>query len=286
MNFFVILILKTKESSEDESSLDKSEINNIKIRNQDECPIHDLRNTQIFATKISQNVANKDLYLSIDDIKPDVQKQNEFKTIEDHTDSGQSDNLLKQSSQVETKENATNQNVSSISNNLQHMNNNKDEIESGDKKKQKMNAAQMIRQTTVWDYKLDICKDHKETGYCGYGDSCKFIHDRSDYKPGWLIEKEFEDAKKGDAFDEEDGDENKYLVSSSESEEQLICEICNQDLYTDINDDSNNNRTAAKQVVSTRCQHLFHEDCILKYFRCTTKCKVCRSETSGMLKPK
>jgi hypothetical protein len=26
------------------------------------------------------------------------------------------------------------------------------------------------------------CKDYKETGRCGYGDSCKFMHDRGDYK--------------------------------------------------------------------------------------------------------
>lgn len=40
-----------------------------------------------------------------------------------------------------------------------------------------------------FDYQPDICKDYKETGFCGYGDSCKFVHDRSDYKGGWEIEK-------------------------------------------------------------------------------------------------
>lgn len=34
---------------------------------------------------------------------------------------------------------------------------------------------------------LEICKDYKETGYCSFGDSCKFIHDRGDYKSGWEI---------------------------------------------------------------------------------------------------
>ena len=24
-------------------------------------------------------------------------------------------------------------------------------------------------------------KDYKQTGYCGYGDACKFMHDRGDY---------------------------------------------------------------------------------------------------------
>merc|ERR1719159_339155 len=37
-----------------------------------------------------------------------------------------------------------------------------------------------------------ICKDYKETGYCGFGDSCKFLHDRSDYKSGHIIEREWE----------------------------------------------------------------------------------------------
>ena len=40
-----------------------------------------------------------------------------------------------------------------------------------------------------FDYQPDVCKDYKETGFCGYGDACKFVHDRSDYKSGWEIER-------------------------------------------------------------------------------------------------
>lgn len=39
-----------------------------------------------------------------------------------------------------------------------------------------------------FDYQPDICKDYKETGFCSYGDSCKFMHDRGDYKSGWELE--------------------------------------------------------------------------------------------------
>ena len=46
-----------------------------------------------------------------------------------------------------------------------------------------------VRSTVRFDYQPDICKDYKETGYCGYGDSCKFVHDRSDYKSGWELER-------------------------------------------------------------------------------------------------
>ena len=46
------------------------------------------------------------------------------------------------------------------------------------------------------DYQPDICKDYKETGFCGYGDSCKFLHDRGDYKSGWQLEREWEEKEK------------------------------------------------------------------------------------------
>ena len=41
---------------------------------------------------------------------------------------------------------------------------------------------------------IEPVKDYKETGFCGFGDSCKFIHDRSDYKMGWQIEREMKEG--------------------------------------------------------------------------------------------
>lgn len=49
-----------------------------------------------------------------------------------------------------------------------------------------------VRTTLRIDYQPDVCKDYKETGYCGFGDSCKFLHDRSDYKAGWQLENEWQ----------------------------------------------------------------------------------------------
>lgn len=43
-------------------------------------------------------------------------------------------------------------------------------------------APDNLRSTIRWDYQPDVCKDYKETGFCGFGLSCKFLHDRSDYK--------------------------------------------------------------------------------------------------------
>ena len=57
-------------------------------------------------------------------------------------------------------------------------------------------APAFIRTTTVFDYQPDVCKDYKETGFCGFGDSCKFLHDRSDYKTGWQQEQEWDEIQK------------------------------------------------------------------------------------------
>ena len=45
------------------------------------------------------------------------------------------------------------------------------------------------------DYTPDVCKDFKDTGFCGYGDACKFLHDRSDYKSGWQLDKMWEEEQ-------------------------------------------------------------------------------------------
>lgn len=65
---------------------------------------------------------------------------------------------------------------------------------SGMVRKGPIRAPENIRSTVRWDYQPDICKDYKETGFCGFGDSCKFLHDRSDYKHGWQLEQEWEEG--------------------------------------------------------------------------------------------
>ena len=32
-----------------------------------------------------------------------------------------------------------------------------------------LQAPSFLRSTVRWDYQPDICKDYKETGYCGFG---------------------------------------------------------------------------------------------------------------------
>jgi hypothetical protein len=52
-----------------------------------------------------------------------------------------------------------------------------------------LRGSAYMRVSARFDYQPDLCKDYKETGFCSYGDSCKFMHDRGDYKSGWEIEK-------------------------------------------------------------------------------------------------
>lgn len=65
---------------------------------------------------------------------------------------------------------------------------------SGMVRKGPVRAPAHLRATVRWDYQPDICKDYKETGFCGFGDSCKFLHDRSDYKFGWQLEQEMQEG--------------------------------------------------------------------------------------------
>ncbi|CAG7867724.1 unnamed protein product [Brassica rapa] len=61
-----------------------------------------------------------------------------------------------------------------------------------------------------------------ETRYCGYGDSCKFLHDRGDYKPGWQIEKEWEEAEKVRKRNKAMGVEDDDDAKSEEDEDALL----------------------------------------------------------------
>ena len=55
-----------------------------------------------------------------------------------------------------------------------------------------------------------------------FSDSCKFLHDRSDYKHGWQIEREMVEGTFG-----KDQDEN-WEVSDSDEELPFKCFICRE----------------------------------------------------------
>eukprot|EP00300_Choanocystis_sp_HF-7_P008952 c16184_g1_i1.p1 GENE.c16184_g1_i1~~c16184_g1_i1.p1 ORF type:complete len:270 (+),score=50.14 c16184_g1_i1:29-811(+) len=95
-----------------------------------------------------------------------------------------------------------------------------------------MRSSSSIRITCRFDYQPDVCKDYKETGFCGYGDSCKFMHDRGDYKSGWQLEREWDDEQRkkrqkleglnADMEEEGQGDSDK------EDDVPFACFICRE----------------------------------------------------------
>mmetsp|Transcript_1088 Transcript_1088/g.1534 ORF Transcript_1088/g.1534 Transcript_1088/m.1534 type:complete len:354 (+) Transcript_1088:110-1171(+) len=135
-------------------------------------------------------------------------------------------------------------------------------------------APTNIRAICRFDYQPDICKDYKETGFCGYGDNCKFIHDRGDYKTGWQLEKEWEEEQKKkkeremmgmlDGSDEEE--DNPYLIDSDD-ELPFACHICRDDFVDPI---------------VTLCGHYFCGPCALEQYKTNPRCAICEKQTSGI----
>lgn len=137
---------------------------------------------------------------------------------------------------------------------------------SGMVRKGPIRAPANLRSTVRWDYQPDICKDYKETGFCGFGDSCKFLHDRSDYKFGWQLEME-----SSQQCDSDDDDPTKYEIKDNDDDYlPFKCLIC-RDSYVN--------------PVMTKCKHYFCEKCALAHFKKSTKCFVCEKQTGGFFDP-
>lgn len=137
-------------------------------------------------------------------------------------------------------------------------------------------APTNIRTITVTDFAPDVCKDYKQTGFCGFGDNCKFLHAREDYKQGWQLDKEWENVTKGKKVqgtkiasanrtegDEVDSDEDDAMLENI----PFACVIC---------------REKYKEPVVTRCGHYFCEGCALKRYRKDPSCAACGSGTGGV----
>ena len=139
-------------------------------------------------------------------------------------------------------------------------------------------ASTNVRTVTVMDFAPDVCKDWKQTGFCGFGDSCKFLHAREDYKQGWELDRDWEIGTKGKqlsgrvvsqrkgagktAEDDEDEDEDELLESIP-----FACIIC---------------RKPYQNPIITKCGHYFCESCALQRYRKNPSCAACGAGTGGV----
>ena len=139
-------------------------------------------------------------------------------------------------------------------------------------------APTNIRTITVTDFAPDVCKDYKQTGFCGFGDSCKFLHAREDYKQGWQLDKDWETVTKGKkltgravasanrdkAVEEDEGSDADDAILEGIS---FACIIC---------------KKSYKTPVVTKCGHYFCESCALRRYRKTPSCAACGAGTGGV----
>ncbi|KAK5944993.1 RNA-splicing factor [Knufia obscura] len=139
---------------------------------------------------------------------------------------------------------------------------------------QKLNSN--VRTITVTDFAPDVCKDYKQTGFCGFGDSCKFLHAREDYKQGWQLDRDWEVDTKGKKLAgrtvasanrsaknaELDEDDEKLLESIP-----FACIIC---------------KKAYRNPIITKCNHYFCEPCALERYKKNPSCAACGTGTGGV----
>ncbi|KAL7621707.1 RNA-splicing factor [Parahypoxylon ruwenzoriense] len=141
-------------------------------------------------------------------------------------------------------------------------------------------AATNIRTITVTDFAPDVCKDYKQTGFCGFGDNCKFLHAREDYKQGWQLDREWENVTKGKkniggkvvasanrAANAGDDDDINAAEEALLEKIPFACIIC---------------KGPYKEPIVTRCQHYFCLPCALQRYRKDPSCAACGAGTGGV----
>ncbi|KAL4778535.1 hypothetical protein BJX76DRAFT_132556 [Aspergillus varians] len=135
-------------------------------------------------------------------------------------------------------------------------------------------APTNVRTITFTDYAPDVCKDYKLTGYCGFGDSCKFSHMREDYKQGWELDRDWDVSTKGKNLggkvvsqrggktgdDEEDDEEELENIP-------FACILC---------------KKPYQNPILTKCGHYFCESCALQRYRKNPSCAACGAGTGGV----
>lgn len=134
-------------------------------------------------------------------------------------------------------------------------------------------ASAFVRTTCRFDYQPDICKDYKDTGFCGFGDTCIYLHDRGNSLSGWQLEQQWEEQKKKEAAQRQidlfSGQEAQNPDTIPEDGLPFACFLC---------------REAFTDPAVTACGHYFCEQCIMDSIRQQDKgtCPICKKDTHGV----
>ncbi|EDK43014.1 pre-mRNA splicing factor CWC24 [Lodderomyces elongisporus NRRL YB-4239] len=146
--------------------------------------------------------------------------------------------------------------------------------------------AENIKVTTITDFQPDVCKDFLQTGYCGYGDTCKFLHVRDESRQKKTIIREWENVAKKGKYGSTLSTLAKYtpsLVQSLHQQQQqqqvlvkdlqpFKCPICKKDY---------------KNPIKTQCGHLACKLCFLDRYKKQRKvgCFICNKDVEGVMIP-
>lgn len=166
-----------------------------------------------------------------------------------------------------------------------------------------LRATTFVRTTARFDYQPDICKDYKDTGFCGFGDTCIYLHDRGETKSGWEMEREYEDKKKKEL--NKKAKEMEIFMNSMMNGSGGGGEIGEKTTDPfDSNDDTIDDgipyacflcRKSFTNPIITSCGHYFDEGCLLARLRgssttvessaavATTACPICNKDTHGVM---
>ncbi|KAF2657226.1 hypothetical protein K491DRAFT_568155, partial [Lophiostoma macrostomum CBS 122681] len=139
-----------------------------------------------------------------------------------------------------------------------------------------MKASSNVRTITVTDYTPDVCKDYKQTGFCGFGDGCKFLHAREDYAAGWKLDRDWEISNKGKkpggtivaSANREASKDTEFDGAEIALLEKIpfACIICKEPY---------------KRPIITKCGHYFCEQCAFKRYKKSPTCAACGENTGG-----
>mmetsp|Transcript_6635 Transcript_6635/g.11565 ORF Transcript_6635/g.11565 Transcript_6635/m.11565 type:complete len:372 (-) Transcript_6635:273-1388(-) len=160
-----------------------------------------------------------------------------------------------------------------------------------------LRATTFVRTTVRFDYQPDICKDYKETGFCGFGDTCIYLHDRGDTKSGWQMEAEYEEKKKKE--EEKKSREMEIFMNSmmcgevkgsgTMTSSQSSSSIGNAERNAVMAEDGipfacHTCRGPFQNPIVTTCGHYFCEKCMMTRIReVGSGCPICQKDTHGVM---